>query len=703
MILTNKVQVDLYYEAIDRDFDIYSITKQSAKLDRTNILDISENEFKAVSVQYTFGRKAFVLFKKNSVNEMAFRERINSEYDDVRIEHVTLSDLLDSDFCSQNFYYGNRLLIQLLLNSLMNTQTETRAYNNLTGKLFYSNGDMFVKDKSTGEIAFMSFVEVKLDPGMFLNMDVKTYRRDRDGKYLVDRKTGRLRKRLKSDAMEGVFYSEGSYKNKHKTLDFLDISSFDKFQKSKLGIMNRFLGDVERVLGKYMKVTLLEISDGISYEISKKEKKGLSEKEIGEFLNKRGVVIVDENNTEKSQNIVNRLKNELSTYYGVMTEEGSLDSKKYNIRIIHAPEFYEEMNLQDPHNINTSKYIVQHLMEEVEHFNEKNTASPAINKIVQELIIKGDVRDRKISIYDWERLDSDKEWSFVTREKVRSSFDGKKEPHINTAGKSVYDYYNYKVLKIVQGGALSFESFSDEGEIQGDIHESICYAFDYYVSQYNGAGNTVEGLVFSDVENIHAILLTPEKTIPNISAIANGLKETDKSIPISCETLIDGIDSFIEYSGLSSDELAIMKEFRHKLTEEGNTILTLDVRKMLGMGKKLSKLFNRYMHENYNVWISAEIKDQDFEDIYMLESVLDIKYFQLPDYEETPSFYYYVGTKRASLQGSIHNACAIRKVVSYSGDIEFSELLPLMAVDFVRNKQYTVLPFPFKYLREWKE
>ena len=34
--------------------------------------------------------------------------------------------------------------------------------------------------------------------------------------------------------------------------------------------------------------------------------------------------------------------------------------------------------------------------------------------------------------------------------------------------------------------------------------------------------------------------------------------------------------------------------------------------------------------------------------------------------------------------------------------MEFSELLPLMAVDFVRNKQYTVLPFPFKYLREWK-
>ena len=95
------------------------------------------------------------------------------------------------------------------------------------------------------------------------------------------------------------------------------------------------------------------------------------------------------------------------------------------------------------------------------------------------------------------------------------------------------------------------------------------------------------------------------------------------------------------------------------------------------------------------------MKDQDFEDQYLLENILDIKYYQQPDYEDTPSFYYYVGTKRASLQTSIHNACSVRKVVSETDDLEFSELLPLMAVEFVRNNQYTVLPFPFKYLREW--
>ena len=64
-------------------------------------------------------------------------------------------------------------------------------------------------------------------------------------------------------------------------------------------------------------------------------------------------------------------------------------------------------------------------------------------------------------------------------------------------------------------------------------------------------------------------------------------------------------------------------------------------------------------------------------------------------------FRYFVGTKRNALKTSVHNACAVRKVVSGNGDIEFETLLPLMAVDFVRNNKYTVLPFPFKFLRKY--
>lgn len=99
--------------------------------------------------------------------------------------------------------------------------------------------------------------------------------------------------------------------------------------------------------------------------------------------------------------------------------------------------------------------------------------------------------------------------------------------------------------------------------------------------------------------------------------------------------------------------------------------------------------------------VLPECKNTDFEDMYWLENVLDIKYYIDNDHLGRPEFHYFVGTKRKMLQTSLHNACIVRKVISMEDAIDFQKLLPLMAVDFVRNNQYTVLPFPFKYLREY--
>lgn len=99
-----------------------------------------------------------------------------------------------------------------------------------------------------------------------------------------------------------------------------------------------------------------------------------------------------------------------------------MDVTKYNVRIIHNPEYYEKLGLNDPHNDQLNGTIVQHLMEEVDHFNDKDSASPAVNKIVQELIIKGDILDGHLSIYDWIKLGLGKNWTFVIREKIKQSF-----------------------------------------------------------------------------------------------------------------------------------------------------------------------------------------------------------------------------------------------------------------------------------------
>lgn len=48
------------------------------------------------------------------------------------------------------------------------------------------------------------------------------------------------------------------------------------------------------------------------------------------------------------------------------------------------------------------------------------------------------------------------------------------------------------------------------------------------------------------------------------------------------------------------------------------------------------------------------------------------------------------------------NAANIRELCTEgSGKVDIERVLPLMDVDFVRNGQLTVVPFPFKYLREY--
>ncbi len=80
----------------------------------------------------------------------------------------------------------------------------------------------------------------------------------------------------------------------------------------------------------------------------------------------------------------------------------------------------------------------------------------------------------------------------------------------------------------------------------------------------------------------------------------------------------------------------------------------------------------------------------------LLSSCLDIKMFN-----DGVSEYYFVGTIGNGMRWLINRAANIRKIEPFEDSIlMFEKLLPLMNVTFVHNGQLTIIPFPFKYLRE---
>jgi hypothetical protein len=63
-----------------------------------------------------------------------------------------------------------------------------------------------------------------------------------------------------------------------------------------------------------------------------------------------------------------------------------------------------------------------------------------------------------------------------------------------------------------------------------------------------------------------------------------------------------------------------------------------------------------------------------------------------------------VGDRKKNVQYSFQRACHLRKVVPVNGSqLIFHDILPTLNVDFVRTGQSTVLPFPFKYIREYAD
>ena len=81
----------------------------------------------------------------------------------------------------------------------------------------------------------------------------------------------------------------------------------------------------------------------------------------------------------------------------------------------------------------------------------------------------------------------------------------------------------------------------------------------------------------------------------------------------------------------------------------------------------------------------------------LLFSCLDIK-----TYMEDGKQFYYVGTIGEGMRWKIPRAANVRCIEGYQeAPLMFDKLLPTMNVTFVHNGQLTVLPFPFKYLREY--
>jgi hypothetical protein len=686
VIINNKIVANINKKKIDEDFDIFKLSKEGKQdFFKTNVLDLPTCEFKAKSVVYTWGNIWYAMFKKDTVDNEQFKKAINDESPNTKVEKINILE--------DNVYPN--VIVQLILNMLYSKDDEI-GYKNITGKLYFLSNEWLKKDKKSGEVKTFYCLQLEIRPDMHMKMSVSTFSRlcyfkddklKSKAKYIFDKDTKIFRKKLKSEEpSENEIYINRSLNSKyHNTVPFLSFNSIKDFRRSKVGIYDRFLSDVEDELKEYISIKNGEYEN---YETVRVNNKDFENKEYSKLLESKDIVIEDLVNNLESKELINRVILELENKYNVRAKIGNLDKNAFNLRIINTPEYYEENELDDPYKEIGNDIAVQHrTIESFQSFSEltseykikanKKKESATLTKIIQELIIKKDILEEKLSLVNWEICNHNCTWTFVNRKKVEYEIEGKKDKkHI------------YAKMEILQDGTFNINIYDDSLDYSLDWEfQEIQSAFEKYKDNKT---REVEGIFYKSIDNINVILRTEQFTMPDFKKLRERLEISDGNEKISVEQIINCLND------LPDDDGDITKR-KEELLQELNKFSKYETRKevntVLEIKKKPSQFINKYIFEQLGILINPELKNKKYINDYFIP-ILDIKYF----YNKN-KLYYFVGVEAGDLQQSLHNACIIREVVAYE-KIEFEEIMRLLKVEFVRNGFNTVVPFPFKYLNE---
>ncbi len=692
-IKTNKLEIEFDIDAIERDFAFIRFKRVSeSKWKGAHQLDLLlGDDYKADAVLYQYSSFAYAMFKRPvDTYKLISRIRKDKEFsEDAVVEAQPRACMTESDGCICEAW-----LAQILINSLASSRSryEEFHYCNLTGAL------LIVPDLDGKKKGHMNAFEVALDKNYLLNVRVKCHRTlysvqkdpkikgsDRKRimvekpKYVLHEGTGTFRRLLPRDPKPDpkMTYIQMGLSNKRAHAHFVDFSSRAAYDGSRAGVFHHILDSIQEHLSGYMSVKLRVLDRPHTVEL--KETILKKPEHLRSRLNGQPVRIVDRVGSEESQEIVRSLKEGLLPYMEApkLLTIGKREKKEaLNYRIIHDAAYYEENGGKDEYLASDSDVLRQNITIE----GIKEISDAIVKTIIKEQLIKRDLRERNLSLFDWNRLNATGMWTFAA---------------YNSAEENII------FMDIFPDGRFEFREVDPT---------SLDWYVEYqeYVDLLKGAKDSEwkthlspEGLVISEAGDKNLIYRTEEITVPNLKEIRNIIREVDEELPEGMRTGSDLAlvvkECFAGTPELGSEKVSTLIGNLNALghQEISKKVLKDNLNSCLRTGSKAAAHLRDALYEKHGVRLHFSKRKENMSNLF--SASLNIKYFG----ENESEAYYFVGGRQEMIQFSINNACHLRKIVAVSGSkLRFKEILPTMDVDFVRTGQSTVLPFPFKYIRE---
>lgn len=443
-----------------------------------------------------------------------------------------------------------------------------------------------------------------------------------------------------------------------------DFTDYETFSCTKMGVLYDILNALHDEFGKYIRVKFKQysIDEVLEYKRASLELyKDIVKKEV---LNS-GINIVDAVHSETSEDYlqdvadgINKIIPEAKCSVGKR-----LSKKKLNVRYIHDKSFYSDSEV-DPHQESMEDYVVQHIT--VENF--KHQSSAAVYNILKELVIKKDIATGKITLVDWSQYGYKADWLFGV------VVDG-----------------TYYFMTIHPDGSFKIEALKRNFFTMTEYDKYMDYfgLNEENKNDYRG----VIGLVKDAEGNINLIKDTNMYSMPDYTAMGDVLKN------VASEGRFPGKDvvTWLRLVMDTTDKIKVLAELDIVIPHiDVNAEYTKANVMGLFKGITTKKEVVRYVFENTGIMLYAYLRGEEERREY-LSGNIDINYF---DYDDTHAKYS-VGEIGNGMKYTIERASVVREIQAVEGSkLIFKKVLPLMGVEFVRYGMLTVVPFPFKYLRE---
>lgn len=722
------------FKSISKDFWICKfIIDQKKSIYNYDLIDEVKQKLQHVeSVVYLKGATFFALFKKINFNnnQSALEEAIEELVSDKeKVNWFIITNIRDYNVINK------RHLVQLLFNSLPLYSDDNKPQQaNITGGLYVIAKVKKGKKKEGKKRIVWQYITIKieLDFHFHLTLNVKTFssvalraeinfseRRTQfkdHPQYAILNNNLRTIRRVKFDD-KSISYDK-KYINavpigEKNTLTYMDFGSFERFKKTKAGILYNFLKEANKRLKSYLTIEFKPLPfdrERISYD--NKAAKQVKNK-IKNFYHNRPIII----------NIADSLKREtsaiqLANNIKIFLEDkeriykapnnvvlGDIDKDGINFRIIRDKEYYEANGLEDEYL--KGNLIIHHLT--LKNFNlemfrtslDKKTQerkkeplkkSAAIDVLLKESYIKMDVLSKLITIIDWNLG----EWIFMSHTKSKEEATNWKEKK-----------YDFQILEVSETGKLHYFNCKHGNDFDNLVFNQLKIVYQSSLKNSWKTKEDPECMVVSSSGDINMILKTPKKTIQEVEEIGDALHQESSFRNFNQLEVLSLIQRFQDQEELNEKDKINFQELL-KLVKKGKK--TFDKPYFISLIKKAKVNFRGGNHAQYRFsqFYQKETGDvlrtffrgEDKEDL--LGSKLDIYYSKI----NQKAAYYFVGEKSKGIQSTFQNATLIRRVEALprldmkSSELVFHHLLNTMSVDFVKHGQFTAIPFPFKYLRE---